>query len=230
MYAALGRAGFSREDAAGDDPVLFFDSYFKLKGSRESQKPLKAYFAHRIEAEGLRLVDFVCGTLFGSASGRVRDIVTDWMSVCLGWKPRTVTEADGRRRLAWENAGEDANAADELGATADPAEFIDEEPIRREVALALERISERIGVEKRRLALLYFATAQDISITEPVVLDTLGIAKSRAYALREKAMKELERELRKSEGRGSPLFGRIMLEAFEEALGGELRARLEGGA
>ena len=33
MYARLARAGIPREDA-GDDPVAFFDAYFKLKGSR----------------------------------------------------------------------------------------------------------------------------------------------------------------------------------------------------
>ena len=35
LYSRLARAGISREDAGGEDPVAFFDSYFKLKGSRE---------------------------------------------------------------------------------------------------------------------------------------------------------------------------------------------------
>ena len=81
MYSQLSRAGFSREDAHGDDPVAFFDSYFKLRGSRDAKKPLKSYFLHRIKDEGIDMVDFVCGTLFGSGSGRVRDIVLDWIAV-----------------------------------------------------------------------------------------------------------------------------------------------------
>ena len=71
------RFGLSAADAGTDDPVAFFDGYFRLKGSREKGKPLKLYFAHRIAAEGIRLFDFVCGTLFGSRSGRVHDIVVD---------------------------------------------------------------------------------------------------------------------------------------------------------
>ena len=35
LYSRLARAGISREDAGGEDPVAFFDAYFKLKGSRE---------------------------------------------------------------------------------------------------------------------------------------------------------------------------------------------------
>ena len=107
MYSQLSRAGFPREDAHGDDPVAFFDSYFKLRGSRDAKKPLKSYFLHRIKDEGIDMVDFVCGTLFGSGSGRVRDIVLDWIAVLKGWKPRTVSDGEGRRRVVWENAGDE---------------------------------------------------------------------------------------------------------------------------
>ena len=230
MLSSLSRAGFSRDDVGNDDPVAFFDSYFTLKGSRDSPKPLKAYFAYRISSEGLRLVDFVCGTLFGSASGRIRDIVTDWISTCKGWKPRTVTGPDGRRRQTWENAGEDAASCEELPDEFDPAAFLDEEPIRREVVNALSRAAVKIKVEKRLVALLFHATAHDVSLTEPVVLAALGVGKSRAYALKDKAMKALERELCGIEGFDDPLFGRILLEACESALGDELRKALGGGA
>ena len=98
MTSQLLRCGFSVEDAGGDDPVAFFDSYFKLKGSREKGKPLKLYFAHRIQAERLRMLDFVCGTLFGSRSGRIHDIVVDWISSLKGWKARIVRGEDGCRR------------------------------------------------------------------------------------------------------------------------------------
>lgn len=227
MYAALSRAGFSREDVGSDDPVAFFDSYFRLKGSRDTRKPLKSYFAYRIHKEGLRLVDFVCGTLFGSVSGRVRDIVMDWIEACKGWKPRTVADADGRRRQIWENAGRDGDAAAALGDAADPAEFIDVDPIRRGAESALTRISGKLHVEKRILALLYHATAHDIPITEPAVLEALGVAKSRAYVLRDRAMRELEKELRRMDGADSPLLGRVLIDVFEDGLGAELRAKME---
>ena len=230
LFAQLSRSGFSPADIGSDDPVAFFDSYFKLKGAKDSPKPLKSYFRYRIETEGIRLVDFVCGTLFGSASGRVRDIVTDWISTCKGWKPRTVTKTDGRRHLVWENAGDETLASlEQADETSDPTVFMDEAPIRRQIELCLERLAAKIKVEKRVLALLFYVTAQDISLTEPIVLEALGVGKSRAYGIRDKAMKEFERELRTIEGADDPLFGRLLLETCEAALGDALRTRLEGG-
>lgn len=231
MYAQLTRCGFSREDVGSDDPIAFFDSYFKLKGSRETQKPLKSYFRYRIEVEGIKLVNFVCGTLFGSGSGRVRDIVIDWISACKGWKPRTVTGADGKRHLAWENAGTDPDPENaNVVETNDPAAFLDEDPIRRQVARVLESLVAKIKVEKEKVALLLYATALDISITEPVVLEGLGTGKSRAYAIRDNVMKALEKELKKVEGADDPLFGRILLEACERGLSPALRTQLGGAA
>ena len=90
MYSCLAKRGVSREEAGADDPVAVFDAYFKLKGSRETKKPLKSYFAYRIKVEGMRLADFVCGTLFGSGAGRVHDIVLDWIASIKGWRPRKV--------------------------------------------------------------------------------------------------------------------------------------------
>lgn len=120
MYAQLARFGLPREDTGTDDPVSFFDGYFKLKGSREKGKPLKLYFVHRIRAEHLRLFDFVCGTLFGSRSGRIHDIVTDWISSLKGWKPRIVRGEDGCWRLRWERTEGDG-APVELPIEIDPA-------------------------------------------------------------------------------------------------------------
>ena len=231
MYAQLARCGFSREDVGSDDPIAFFDSYFKLKGSRETQKPLKSYFRYRIAVEGIKLVNFVCGTLFGSGSGRIRDIVIDWISACKGWKPRTITGADGKRHLAWENAGTDPAAVDlEVAETIDPAAFLDENPLRNQVARVLDQLSAKLKVEKDKVALLLYATALDISITEPVVLEGLGTGKSRAYAVRDMVMKALEKELKKIEGADNPLFGRILLEMCEVRLAAGVRAQIGGAA
>jgi len=228
MYAQLARLGCSRRDAGDDDPVSVFDAYFMLKGSRDPGKPLKKYFAHRIAAEGLRLVDFACGTLFGARSGRVHDIVMDWIASIKGWKPRSLRGADGRRRVVWEGAGEESAAELEQPGVQDPAELIDVEPVRRRADVLLERVSRKINVEKQSAALLYYATAQDIPITATAVLEVLKTAKSRAYALREKAMETLRRELKNDEDAASPLFARTLLEACKAALGEDVRAKLGG--
>ena len=218
MYAQLARFGLGREDAGTDDPVAFFDGYFRLKGSREQGKPLKLYFAHRIRSEGLRMLDFVCGTLFGARSGRIHDIVADWISSLKGWKSRIVRGEDGCRRLRWERAEGDGSSV-ELPIESDPAAEIDVAAIRGEIAALLGRVSRKIGVEKRKVALLLYVTAMDVAITEDAVLKVLGVAKSMAYRLKDKAMEALRREMSKTEGSDDPLFGRLLLETCEREVG-----------
>ncbi len=228
MYARLARCGIGRDETHGEDPVAFFDSFFKLKGSREKGKPLKLYFAYRIKAEGLRLADFVSGTLFGSVSGRVHDIVTDWIAVLKGWKPRTLRDENGKRHLVWEGAAEEDVAALEIADPADPISYLDVAPIRAEIDEALTAVAQKIKVEKSKVALLFYTEAQDVPVTNPAVLDGLEVGKSRAYKLKEKAMDVLRRKLVSMEGVGSPLFGRILLEACEEALPEATRAKIGG--
>ena len=226
MYSQLSRAGFSREDAHGDDPVAFFDSYFKLRGSRDAKKPLKSYFLHRIKDEGIDMVDFVCGTLFGSGSGRVRDIVLDWIAVLKGWKPRTVSDGEGRRRVVWENAGDENLASVELAGESDSLELIDEEPLRAEASRVLEEASRRARVGVEAASLLLYATSHDISLTEPCILSALGAGKSKAYAWRDKVMKALERTLKSVESGETALFARLLVASAAAHLPRNLRAEL----
>ena len=218
MLAQLVRYGFSAEDAAGDDPVAFFDGYFKLKGSRKTAKPLKSYFAYRIAAEGMKMVNFVCGTLFGSGAGRIHDIVLDWIATLKGWKPRSLRGADGKRHLEWENAGHEDIAQIEIVAEADPASTLDADNYRAQAEKLLETLSLKIKTEKPKVALLLYVTAQDVSITDAAVLEGLETAKSRAYAIREKTMKALRWELKEMEGADDPLFVRMLLETCEANL------------
>ena len=218
MYAQLGRFGLARDDAGGDDPVAFFDGYFKLKGSREKGKPLKLYFAHRIRAERIRMVDFVCGTLFGARAGRVHDIVVDWVSSLKGWKSRIVRDEDGCRRLRWERTEGDGTPI-ELPIESDPAAEIDVGAVRGETAALLERVARKIGVEKRKTALFLYVTAMDVALTENAGLGALGVGKSMAYRLKDKAMEALRREMRRTEGSDDPLFGRLLLEICEKEAG-----------
>ena len=227
MYAQLSRFGLSREEAGGDDPVAFFDGYFKLKGSREKGKPLKLYFAHRIRTEGLRMIDFVCGTLFGSHSGRVHDIVIDWISSLKGWKARIVRGEDGIRHLRWEQTAESDRMV-EVPIDLDPAAEIDTEVIRSECDALLVRLSRKSGVEKPAAALLLYATAQDVSLTESAVLDALGVGKSMAYRMKDRILAALRGELKRIEGSDDPLFGRLLLEACERGLAPSVRKALGG--
>ena len=228
MYGRLFRCGLSRDDTSGDDPVAAFDSYFMLKGARDRRKPLKQYFAYRIKVEGLRMVDFVCGTLFGIRSGRIHDIVIDWIATLKGWKPRSVRGEDGRRHLVWENAGRMEVSELEPTIEVDPAEFLDVEVFREMAESVIEKISSKIKTEKREVALLCYVTAQDIPITEAVVLEGLGKAKSRAYALREKIMKALRTELERIDGANSALFARVLTDVCLDNLSSEMRVKIGG--
>ena len=228
MLAQLVRYGFSTADVAGDDPVSFFDGYFKLKGSRSTAKPLKSYFAHRIAADGLKMINFVCGTLFGSGSGRIHDIVLDWIATLKGWKPRSLRGADGKRHLEWENAGPEDIAQLEIAAEADPASTLDADGYRAQAEKLLETLTRKIKAEKPKVALLLYATAQNVPITDAAVLEGLETAKSRAYAIREKTMKTLRRELKETEGADDPLFVRMLLETCEQNLPEGTLAKIGG--
>jgi len=219
MFMRLSKYGLSRQDIGGDDPVSAFDAYFKLKGSREKDKPLKSYFAFRIEVEHLKLRDFVCGTLFGSASGRIHDIVADWIGCLKGWKSRWVESEDGRRRVVWESALAEADDSPAEKLSYDAPDFagsLDLGFIRGEIAAALGRIAAKLKLEKRQIALLSLAVAMDVSITDASVLDELGVGKSRAYTLKDKVMEEMGREFAESEIADDPAFGRLLVEVCEE--------------
>ena len=90
------------------------------------------------------------------------------------------------------------------------------EAIRGETAALIERIARKIGVEKRKAALLLYVTAMDVAITEDAVLKMLGVGKSMAYRLKDKAMETLRKEMARTEGSDDPLFGRLLLEMCEK--------------
>lgn len=223
LYTHLARAGLSRADTGNDDPVAFFDAYFRLHGSRDAKKPLKLYFAHRIKDEGLEMSDFVCGTLFGAGAGRVRDIVLDWIAVLKGWKARTVS-ADGGRRLVWEAAADSASSESPVAGEA--FDFLDEEPLRDAAKQVLDSVARRTRLAPEEVALLIYATSHDISLTEPCILAALGAGKSQSYARREKVMTVLARELSSEEAGDTPLFARILVETALAALPAALRVEL----
>ena len=232
MYSALARFGVAREDAEGEDPVAVFDSYFALRGEREGKKALKAYYAYRIVAEGMELKDFVCGTLFGSGSGRVRDIVLDWIATMKGWRRRTVSRADGTRAAVWEAAPSEAETLERAeatpGAGTDAAETLDEMELRARAAETISLAATQIKVEKAKLALYSLVTALDIPLTEPAVLAALGVGKTRAYLLRDRAIAAIGRALDGSGLEGDTLFARLLVEEAAKMIEPGLRKELIG--
>ena len=228
MYAQLARFGFARADVEGSDPVLYFDAYFMLTGSRSKPKPLKLYFKHRMAVEDRPLDEFVCGTLFGSGRGRIHDIVRDWIATAKGWKPRSVRDTEGRRHLVWERAAEVDDARETVGVVAwQPGAALD-----RAVLWALSHemfsaVAKEIKVEKRNVALLCYATAHDIPITKPEVLAELDVGKSRAYVLKETCMKKIARFFAdKDIALNDRLTAQTLLAACESALAPETIKKL----
>jgi len=228
MYARLARLDISREEAGTDDPVAFFDSYFKLKGTRDRKKPLKSYFAYRMKVEGRLMVDFVCGTLFGAAAGRIHDIVLEWISSIKGWKAHSVRDGEGRRHTVFERPLADDTTAPEAFVTPDPAEYLDVGPMMRTVDRALTNVSVKIKLEKVKVASLLLMTARDLSLNGAGFLETMNMSKSSAYAARDKVMKAMKRELEHEDGVGTPIFGRILLAACEAAVPSNIRAEMGG--
>ncbi len=228
MYAQLARFGFTRADVKGVDPVLHFDAYFMLTGSRSKPKPLKLYFRHRMEMEERPLDEFVCGTLFGSSSGRIHDIVRDWLATAKGWKPRSLRDADGRRRVVWERAAE----ADDVRETSSAISWQPGDALDRAVLWALSHemfssVAAELKVEKQSVALLCHVTAHDIPITTPEVLAALGVGKSRAYVLKETCMKKIAKFFSdKGIALNDPLAAQTLLAACEAALPTETLKKL----
>ena len=104
---------------------------------------------------------------------------------------------------------------------------MDVSPLRDELRRALGAVAGKISVEKQKVALLLYVTAQDVPVTNPAVLDGLQTAKSRAYVLRDKAIAALRKELAQSGWIENPLTGRILLEVCEAEMPADVREKLE---
>lgn len=231
MYAQLARFGFTRADVGGEDPVSRFDTYFMLTGSREKGKPLKSYFRHRMREEERPLDEFVCGTLFGSGSGRIHDIVRDWIVSAKGWKPRSVRGEDGRRRIEWERADAGDDVRENAGhAVWRPGAQLDHAILWALLHELILDVSLELGLEKRAVALLCYVAAHDISMTTPIVLKELGVAKSRAYTLKEACMKKIYEQLAVRQiGLGETLLPGVLLAVCESLIDPAVLKKVEGG-
>ena len=82
-------------------------------------------------------------------------------------------------------------------------------------------------MEKQKIALLLYVTANDVSIDSPAVLETLGMKKSTAYTQRTTCMNAAAEYLANNDVRTDDVAFASMLMAFcKDVLGEELIMKL----
>ncbi len=192
MRGQLAKTGYDSIEFDGDDPVAFFDSFFLLGSMRseaQNKKPLKRLLASRL-AGGVPLKELVCGVLFSPQRGRIRDIVRDWIATVKGWKWRSVLQEDGTRKLVREGAADVEDVREDSQAVCYSfGSRLDTNTFKTIASDLLPALEVSMDLEKQKIALLLYVTANDVSIDTPVVLETLGMKKSTAYTQRTKCMK-----------------------------------------
>ncbi len=199
MKGQLARTGYGSSAFDGDDPVCHFDAYFLLGSTRKeakSKKPLKQALKWEMEANAIPLKQVVCGKLFSHSKGIVRNIVRDWIFTVCGWKPRSITQENGTRKEVWEAA----IAPEEIEKRLDvPAGDVYQELSTEEVGAAVSNLfsslEKELGLEKRKIALLLYVTANSGTLDNPAVLETLEVKKSRAYTMKSLCMETAGRLL-----------------------------------
>ena len=232
MRGQLKNMGLDCGDICGDDAVSHFDSFFLLDSTRkekEDKKPLKQYYKYRIASNDRPLKEFVCGTLFSAQCGRIRDIARDWVATVRGWKPHSLTQLDGKRVVVWESAAAKEDIREAEGTVSYKFGFrLDGEALKKFVQDMFISVASQLEVEKSVIALLFYVTAQKISVATPTVVEKLGVEKSRAYTLRDKCMNLAEEVFKEKDIATDDIqFARILLKTCEQYVGEEVVAKLQ---
>lgn len=232
MATALVRSGYSSKEFESDDPVAYFDSYFLLGSERKEAKggkPLKKLYKFRIENEDITLKEVICGILFSPQRGKIRDIVRDWIATIKGWRPHSIKQSDGTRKVVWESASEKNEIV-----TTRAAEYIlglklDADTLRVQIADVFSEMENELKLEKTKIALLLYMTAQGETLDNPVILEKLGVGKSRAYTLKDKCMEMMAGKLKKRDVRTDDImFGKLLMSFFRAILGSDSLKAIEG--
>ena len=232
MATALVRSGYSSKEFESDDPVAYFDSYFLLGSDRteaKSRKPLKQLYKFRMDNEGITLKEIVCGVLFSPQRGKIRDIVRDWIATIKGWRPHSIKQCDGTRKVVWESASEKNEIA-----TTRAAEYIfglrlDADALRFQIADVFSEMENELKLEKTKIALLLYMTAQGETLDNPVILEKLGVGKSRAYTLKGKCMEMMAGKLKKRDVRTDDImFAKLLMSSCRAILGSDSLKATEG--
>lgn len=230
MKSQLARTGYASEEFDGDDPVSFFDSFFLLGSVRsetKNKKPLKRLLASKM-AGGVPLKELVCGVLFSPQRGRIRDIVRDWIATVKGWKWHSILQEDGTRKVVREGASGAEDAREDSRAVCYSfGARLDAESFAVVVKKMMSAMEVAMNLEKKKIALLLYVTANDVSIDTPEVLEVLEMKKSTAYTQRTKCMKVAAEYLASNDVRTDDVaFAVRLMASCKDILGEELTVRL----
>jgi len=232
MTAALARSSCASDEFLSDDPVSFFDSYFLLgseRGEAQGRKPLKQLYKYRMENEGIPLKELVCGVLFSPERGKIRDIVRDWIATIKGWRPHTITQSDGTRKVVWESASEKDEVASTRAAEYSFGLRLDADAIKVQIADVFSEVENELKLEKTKIALLLYMTAKGETLDNPVILERLSVGKSRAYTLKDKCMESMADKLMKREVRTDDImFAKLLMSSCKAILGSDTLKAIEG--
>ena len=232
MTTALARTGFASEDFKTDDPVSFFDSYFLLGSERseaKGKKPLKQLYKHQLANQRLPLRELVCGILFSPRKGKIRDIVRDWIATVKGWCPHSITQADGKRKIIWESAAENELEVSERIDRYVSGLDIDSTAIRRQIEEVFLEMENEVKLEKVKIALLLYMTAQNKTLDNPAALKLLGVGKSKAYMAKDKCMKNMAEILNKHDIKADDvMFATQLMSTCRAILGNDFINSIEG--
>ena len=206
-----------------DGLVHHFDTYFLLDGTqkdKEGKKPLKKLLAYTMETGGIPLKEVICGMVFSSSCGWIRSIARDWIEVTQGWKPHSIKQTNGKRKVVWEHASETTDQNEEPfqddGRT-NLDDSLDRRFLEKSVLGMINRLAHEIKVEKHVIALLFYVTAQKKSLAAPEVLKVLGVGKSRAYRLKNECIMRAEKILKECEiDVNNVAFAQILVETCEK--------------
>lgn len=231
MVAALARSGFASEEFSRDNPVSQFDAYFLLGSERaaaKGKKPLKQLYKHRLANGELSLKELVCGVLFSPAKGKVRDVVRDWIATVRGWCPHSIVQEDGTRKIVWESAVVDETEIPEESVSYALGLGLDSAALLRQIDEVFSEMERELKLEKRKIALLLYVTAQNKTLGISAVLEMLGVGKSRAYTLKDKCMETMAEKLKRRDVRTDDvMFAKLLMSSCRAILGSDVIESIE---
>ena len=232
MATTLARSGYASKDFESDDSVSYFDSYFLLGSERneaKGRKPLKQLYKYRMENEGIPLKELVCGVLFSPQKGKIRDIVRDWIATIKGWRPHSIKQSDGTRKIVWESASEKDEVASTRAAEYTFGLRFDADALKVQIADVFSEMENELKLEKPKIALLLYMTAKGATLDNPVILAKLGVGKSRAYTLKDKCMEMMADKLKKRDVRTDDImFAKLLMSSCRTILGSDSVKAIEG--
>ena len=90
-------------------------------------------------------------------------------------------------------------------------------------------MEKELKLEKIKIALLLYMTAQGETLDNPVILAKLGVGKSRAYTLKDKCMEMMADKLKKRDVRTDDImFAKLLMSSCRAILGSDSLQAIEG--